>query len=121
MAKFEEVNWRVDADNPSTRDIAMRQALRTAERAQQRIEFLMSLPDEPVTTDPDGALVLWFERRFGGRGKVYTYAVVKAGDGLWYTTGPQSPKGYTWDQFVTWLMEDETVVLWQATEFEPIS
>lgn len=35
--------------------------------------------------------------------KAYTYAVIKTNN-KWYTTGPMSKKGYTWEEFVLWLV-----------------
>lgn len=91
-------------------------------RAQARIDRLASLPDEPTTDDPDGALVVWFTHQFNERSKRYTYAAVKAGDGLWYTTGPASPKGYTWDQLIDWHLNEinADATMWVATEWEPV-
>jgi hypothetical protein len=74
---------------------------------------LALLPAEP-DTDPDDGTVLWFVKTFGGF-QEYTYAVVKAGDGLWYTTGPRSPKGYTWDELIEWIGPD--VEIWVASEW----
>lgn len=86
--------------NNRDRSIAAAQQRIAAEQA--RIDRLMSLPAEPTTEDPDNALVVWFQHRFNIGGQIYTYAAVKAGDDKWYTTGPASPKGYTWDQLVEW-------------------
>ncbi len=49
----------------------------------------------------NGAIITW-RMRFHIKGLKYHYAAIKA-DGLWYTTGPNSPKGYTWDELVSWL------------------
>jgi hypothetical protein len=37
-----------------------------------------------------------------GRHRVYNYAAIKV-NGLWYTTGPKSPKGYDWDDLTEWM------------------
>lgn len=91
-------------------------------RAQARIDRLMDLPAEPTTDDPDNALVVWFTHRFNPRGQKYTYAAVKAGDGKWYTTGPASPKGYTWDQLVEWHFTEanEGNPMWLAEGWEEL-
>lgn len=106
----------------STRDRHIEAAQHTIARAQAKIDRLMSLPNEPSTEDPDGALVVWFRRRFAIRGQEYTYAAVKASDGLWYTTGPASPKGYSWDELVQWLYDEknEDAVMWVAAEWTPV-
>lgn len=54
----------------------------------------------------------------------YDYAVIKASDGKWYTTGPKSPKGYDWDEFILWLVSGEVPTspteLILMTEQEPV-
>lgn len=99
------------------------QAERTRDRAEARLALIMSLPDEPTTDDPDGALVLWFTRRFRHGGTQYTYAAVKAGDGLWYLTGGTSPQGLTWDRLSQWLWLDEGTIttVWVATDYAELT
>jgi hypothetical protein len=97
-------------------ELSLRAAERTMERAMARIEQIANRPDEPMGNPEDG-IVVFFQRTFGGVGTVYTYAMVKAGDGKWYTTGPRSPKGYTWDEVLDWLEDDLVGDLWIATEF----
>ena len=53
---------------------------------------------------PDGTIIK-FRKRFGNS-TWYRYATIKA-KGLWYTTGPRSPKGYTWDELTAWLGDPE--------------
>lgn len=64
--------------------------------------------------------VLLFDRTFND-GKTYSYAMIKA-EGLWYTTGPRSPKGYSWDQIVAWLVDgDDEPVLYRVTKITPVA
>lgn len=82
----------------------MRRTSRTsALRAQltaiaEELARLEALPEEP----PEGS-VIRFNMQFDGHGTVYDYAAIHCGDGKWYTTGPRSPKGYTWDQLLDWM------------------
>lgn len=55
---------------------------------------------------PDGTIIK-FRKRFGNS-TWYRYAAIKA-KGLWYTTGPRSPKGYTWDELTAWLGDPENI------------
>lgn len=87
------------------------------ERIDAEIARVESLPPEPTTEDPDGALVIWFEKRIGGN--TYTYAAVKTPNG-WYTTGPRTPKCYTWQQLVEWINADDEVAIWQADSWLPV-
>lgn len=121
-----------------------RQALeRQLEAITTRLALFDSLPEEPTTeTEPT---VIHFTLRFaqGGRAvreagtwdgylvnaqlsRPYTYAAIRRpDDGLWYTTGggPQSPKGYTWEQLAKWMLIDNKVVdrIWLATEWMTIT
>jgi hypothetical protein len=45
--------------------------------------------------------VITFNYRFDKTGRNYSYAALFV-NGLWYTTGPRSPKGYTWLELVAW-------------------
>lgn len=82
-----------------SRTAALRAQLNAIAEELARLE---ARPEEP----PIGS-VIRFNMQFGGRGTVYEYAAIHAGDDLWYTSGPRSPKGYTWDQLLDW-MEDGT-------------
>lgn len=102
----------------TARERRIERAQRMIERAQHEIDRLSARPDEP---DADKA-VIYFEKRFSARGTDYTYAAVKAGDGLWYTTGPKAPKGYRWDALLDWIFEyDEDIEIFVAGSFEPLS
>lgn len=71
---------------------------------------------------PDGAVII-FDKRFNeyqGRpipwSKPYHYAAIKAA-GLWSTTGPKSPKSYTWTELVRW-MGDGVEEIYYASQME---
>lgn len=88
-----------------------------AERIERRIALLEALPDEPVVDDGEPN-VIWFTKSFHASGD-YTYAAVKASDDLWYTTGPASPKGYTWSDLVQWVVDGtEDAEIWHATGYD---
>jgi hypothetical protein len=97
---------------------------RSAEKAARELERLESMPDEP-TNEP---AILYFEKVFGDgsgsphskrHGKRYTYVAVKAGDGKWYTSGPRSPKGYTWEELCEFLNTGVDEV-WLVSELIPL-
>ena len=52
--------------------------------------------------EPGNGAIIKFNVRFSSGGTKYSYAAIRAG-GLWYTTGPYSPKGYPWDELLDWL------------------
>jgi hypothetical protein len=94
-------------------------ARRRIEQEQARIDFLSSLPDEPES-DPDGANVIWFKKKFQPGGKEYTYAAVQTEKGTWYTTGPQTPKDFAWEDLIQWIMEDKNAQVWVAASYDPL-
>lgn len=106
------------------RERMIESAARTIERAQAKIDHLMSLPAEPTPDpdDPDQALVVWFNKQFNQGSRVYTYAAVRANDGLWYTTGPNTPKGYSWDELIDWFSKEpnQDATMWVARGWEPV-
>lgn len=97
-------------------------------RLEHRLHVLESLPAEPAGVD-DQCTVIWFKKQFVTGGKWYTYAAVRCDNGLWSTTGPSSPKLYTWGEMIKWIMTEkghddqdiEPPVVWVATEVDLIS
>lgn len=86
---------------------------------QAELIRLASLPQEPEGSEP----VIRFHKRFGPGQREYTYAAVKANDGLWYTSGPRTPKGYTWQALVEWIFDgkcDEEQSIERASKFRPL-
>jgi hypothetical protein len=68
---------------------------------------------------PDGTVLAW-DQHWVNSATVYSYAAIKANN-LWYTTGPRSPKAYTWDQLVYWMLTGEQPNgIWMVTAFEQI-
>jgi hypothetical protein len=69
---------------------------------------------------PEGAVIV-FDKRFNeyaGRSipwsKYYHYAAMK-GDGRWNTTGPKSPKSYTWDELIRWMGDGVDEIYYVST------
>lgn len=58
--------------------------------------------------EPEEGSVIKFKVRFQPGGTKYSYAAIRAKN-LWYTTGPYSPKGYTWDELLCWLDDKHKV------------
>jgi hypothetical protein len=80
---------------------------------KKELKRLESRPEEP---EEDGN-VITFMKQFAAGGIVYSYAALKA-KGLWYTTGPKSPKGYTWDELLDFIGDDNRIYL--VTEATPL-
>ena len=57
---------------------------------------------EKFGDDQEDGAVIAFKVRFSKRGVNYDHAALRSG-GLWYTTGPRSPKGFTWSELTEWL------------------
>lgn len=103
--------------NARNREIA---ALAAAQRwAEDRINFLLSLPDEPTFED-DRPQVVYFQKRFQPGGRVYDYTAIKAG-GKWYTSGSQGGRRLSeWDDLITWINEVEPTPVYVARKFKEI-
>lgn len=104
-----------------TAEIRAERAARDLERAIARLDQIDRMPVEPQPKDGDPNVI--FFRKFSRSNKIYDYAAIQVADGTWYTTGPSSPKSYTWEQLMNWLFEDTGFepVIYQARKFRPIS
>lgn len=71
-----------------------------AEQAMRQLEKYEKYGEDDYE---DGAVII-FEYQFTPSGQAYSYAALKA-HGKWYTTGPRSPKAYTWEELVSWFAE----------------
>lgn len=94
------------------------------ERLDAEITRLSLLPDEPegLVDDSEYNIIAW-NARFDGGSTTYYYAARKAGDGLWYTTGPRSEQGYTWTALIDWIATRAKPVdgmIWPVTEVEGV-
>lgn len=84
------------------------------QRAMNRLDALDTFPEDDC---PEGAIIA-FEKVI--HGKTYHYAALKV-NGLWYTTGPRAPKGYTWAEMAEWLLSGTaTTELWIVTDLEEL-
>jgi hypothetical protein len=97
---------------------------RRIEQMQAELEYIEELPNEPLmeAEGQDGPNVIWWEGRFPNGTQTYTYAAVRTSDGRWFTTGPMSPKGYSWADLITWIAERARPIdgiMWVASEWEP--
>lgn len=98
----------------TARDIRIDQLTRAMENAQQELTRILAQPKEPESD------LIYFRKRFNAGGKQYTYAAVRTEDGLWFTTGPRTPKGFGWDELIDWIMEDDTAEIEVVTKRKPI-
>jgi hypothetical protein len=65
--------------------------------------------------------VIWWRMRFKGGTRYYTYAAVQTPEGTWYTSGPRSPKDYSWDDLINWIYDTSehepeifTAISWES-------
>lgn len=81
---------------------------------------LEKLNNYPEDVYEDGE-VIRFDKTFND-GLTYSYAAIKA-EGLWYTTGPSSPKGYSWEALLDWIFKGRhgsKITLWWASTYDEI-
>ena len=69
---------------------ALATALAAALAEEARIE-------EQYGSDQEDGAVVAFRVQFAARGVWYEYAAIRV-KGVWFTTGPRSPKAYTWEE-----------------------
>ncbi|HEU5046101.1 MAG TPA: hypothetical protein VFT75_18420 [Nocardioidaceae bacterium] len=112
---------RTEPEMKPTRETRKDLLRRQLDRLTETLARLEQLPEEPEGDPTQDILVIYFDKTFGGS-QAYAYAAVKAGNGLWYTTGLRAPKGYPWDDLVQWINQDEPepVQLLQVTAVEPL-
>jgi hypothetical protein len=77
---------------------------------KKELKRLKDRPNEPT----ENGNIISFHKQFSGGGTVYSYAAIKAA-GLWYTTGPKSPKGYSWDELLDFIGDNEIYLVTSAT------
>jgi hypothetical protein len=84
-------------------------------QAQRALEKLAALDRFGEDEFEDGTIIAW-EYQFHTGTKVYSYAAIKCG-GLWYSTGPNAPKAYSWSQMVDWWSAaTNDIEIWYAPE-----
>jgi hypothetical protein len=84
-----------------TLDRALEMLSNQEARIQMQMDRLAQLPED----DFGNGAVITFQKQFREGGRIYDYAAIKAA-GLWYSTGPLAPKGFTWDALMAWLIRD---------------
>ena len=75
------------------------------ERLRRQINYLYDEIEKRERFPEDNfkeGTVIKYRKRFTPGGINYRYAAIKV-NGLWFTTGPRSPKGYTWDELTEWM------------------
>lgn len=93
---------------------ALRRELAAAEyrlAERQRKEARLADAIDRFGTDDrlvDGCVIMFNKTFSTNRAKVYNYAAIRA-DGRWFTTGPKSPKSYTWAELVSWMIGSDPV------------
>lgn len=90
--------------------------------AEERFAFLYELEEDEH--------VIFFKLRFAPRQDVinfrpdaysrwYTYAAIRM-VGLWYSTGPKAPKGFTTEEMIRWWTDNDVTDLHVAAEWDPV-
>jgi hypothetical protein len=110
---------RLDAEiarQASLAEYAAQARARRLEIIQSEIDAIASMPED----DFEPGSVIRFDRTFNSGSKVYSYAAIKTSEGLWSTTGPKSPKNYTWVDLLRWLQGETVDGIWWATNLEKL-
>ena len=64
--------------------------------------------EEKYGTDHEDGTVIAFRVQFMAGGNWYEYAAIRV-SGAWFTTGPRTPKAYTWEELTGWFDEAHRV------------
>ena len=64
--------------------------------------------EEKYGTDHEDGTVIAFRVQFAPSGIWYEYAAIRV-SGAWFTTGPRTPKAYTWEELTGWFDEAHRV------------
>jgi hypothetical protein len=91
------------------------QARRLLEHAQEMRNKVERFGEDDY---PDASVIVFNKRFTLPEGYLYQYSAIKTNN-LWYTTGPKSPKGYTWDQLINW-MGDGVEEIYYVTKMERV-
>lgn len=109
-------------------------AERLEAQARRLLEYAQEIRDEKARFGEDNfedGTIIQFDKVFPRGTRVYKYAAIKTihfedkyGNNqepveLWYTTGPMSPKGYTWEELTQWMGKDVKEI-WVVTQLEQI-
>lgn len=68
--------------------------------AGEALAHYQRVADKYGEEPPIGSVVRW--QKVYKSGTTYSYAAINTELG-WYTTGPRSPKAYTWDDLINWV------------------
>jgi len=125
LGSFRPVTEKVKAVDPELAEEIEMSALNryqidpnTAEALERRADAMLKRAAEMrakterfgIDDFPDGSVIIFDKvfHEYGGRpispSKPYHYAAMKFG-GVWNTTGPKSPKAYTWEELINWMGE----------------
>lgn len=87
------------------------------------VHYLGKKKAERLGTQPTDIDVVWWTMVFKGGRQRYVYAAVRTPDGRWSTTGPRSPKSYTWDDLIAWIDREsqDVVEIYLGTVWDQIS
>jgi hypothetical protein len=69
---------------------------------QRRMDAFPSVQVTHAGVDPDDFELAVQNAETVMAGAVFSYAAIRV-NGIWYTTGPKSPKGYPWEELLSWL------------------
>ena len=103
-------------------DVNNREVLEAeAARVNKQLAALDALAQKYGEDDFEDGTVLKFRYRFNGaaRATKYRYAIIKA-NGLWYSTGPKTERGYTWDEMIAFWERGIMTGLKQAITWEDV-
>jgi hypothetical protein len=100
---FGNINSKGSTTSMSSKKRALELQLKAIAEALAKLEARPKEPKRPIFVEGDElAPTILFSKSFGTSRGEYSYSAVGI-NGRWYTTGPRSPKAYSWDELMDWL------------------
>jgi len=90
-------------------DAEVREAIARPRREREIALRIAAVTAIGIDDNHEAGTVMRFKRKFGTN--VYTYAVIKAENGMWYMTGANSSHSpYTWESLTEWMTTGENLI-----------
>jgi hypothetical protein len=90
-------------------DAEVREAIAAPRRAREIALRIAAVKAIGIDDTHEAGTVMRFKRKYGSN--VYTYAVIKAENGMWYMTGANSSHNpYSWESLTEWMTTGENLI-----------
>lgn len=97
-------------------------ARRSEAAALKELERLTRLDRYIALESAEDGTIIRFQRRWSNSSSMaYSYAAIKHSGSRWSTTGPKSPKDYSWQELLPWIVEGLVGSIEMAVAFDDLT